>query len=187
MGVEKKVGKRIAEYREKLQLSVDDLAAKCALTRRQLVAIESGEALPSVSVMARIARRLGQRLGTFMDDQYVQDPVCFQSEELAKTPPDAFAGVRDGFAFQSLAGGKPDRTLEPFRLVVSPDAATEPVSAEGEAFLVCFEGEVELLCGADTRVLKPGDTAFFNRVMKHTLKAVGGKPAIVYGVAYEPE
>ena len=59
-------------------------------------------------------------------------------------------------------------------------------SHEGEELIICLAGEVELTYGVDTFVLKPGDTAYYNAVVKHGLKALGGKPASIYGVVYMP-
>ena len=56
----------------------------------------------------------------------------------------------------------------------------------GEAVVVCFVGEVELIYGGERTVLEPGDSAFFNSIVKHTWRAIGGKPATVYAVIYQP-
>jgi quercetin dioxygenase-like cupin family protein len=40
--------------------------------------------------------------------------------------------------------------------------------------------------GDDKQILKAGDTAYYNSVVKHALKALGGKPASVYGIVFMP-
>ena len=45
---------------------------------------------------------------------------------------------------------------------------------------------MELTYGNDRHVLKPGDTAYYNSVVKHGLKALGGKPASIYGIVFMP-
>ena len=59
-------------------------------------------------------------------------------------------------------------------------------SHEGEELIICLAGQVELVYGNDSFVLEPGDTAYYNAVVKHSLKAVGGKPASIYGIVYMP-
>jgi quercetin dioxygenase-like cupin family protein len=76
--------------------------------------------------------------------------------------------------------------MDPFRIEFAPDGVSEPSSHEGEELIICLSGEVELCYGDECRVLKPGDTAYYNSVVKHTLKALGGKPASIYGVVFMP-
>ena len=59
-------------------------------------------------------------------------------------------------------------------------------SHEGEELIICLAGEVELAYGNDRFVLKPGDTAYYNSVAKHSLRALGGRPASIYGVVFMP-
>ena len=105
-----------------------------------------------------------------MDDQFKPDPIV----------------VRAGEKSLSLAAGKPDRHMDPIRVVLPANASHDPVSFEGEAFVVCFDGEVELIYGGERTVLEPGDSAFFNSIVKHTWRAIGGQPATVYAVIYQP-
>ena len=79
MGTEQKVGARIKAYREKLEMSRADLAAKTGIDEKVIAAIEDDDVIPVVSVLMKISRTLGQRLGTFMDDQYKPDPIIFNA------------------------------------------------------------------------------------------------------------
>lgn len=170
MAEENKIGERISAYREKLGMSIADLAEKSAASEITIAALESGETLPAIGPLTRIARALGQRLGTFMDDQFLPDPIV----------------VRAGIESLSLAAGKPDRHMDPIRVVLPANASHDPISFEGETFVVCFDGEVELVYGGERTILKAGDSAFFNSIVKHTWRAVGGKPATVYAVTFQP-
>ena len=35
-------------------------------------------------------------------------------------------------------------------------------------------------------ILQPGDTAYYNCVVKHSVRAVGGKSARIYGIVFVP-
>lgn len=186
MAGENKVAARIRAYRERLGMSADELASKSAIDKKVIEQVEAGEVLPALGALTKISRALGQRLGTFMDDQFRPDPIVTHSSDL-----DALKVAREGFndhgyASYSLAPGKPDRHMDPFRIEFAPDGVSEPSSHEGEELIICLSGEVELRYGDECRVLKPGDTAYYNSVVKHTLKALGGKPASIYGVVFMP-
>jgi quercetin dioxygenase-like cupin family protein len=91
-----------------------------------------------------------------------------------------------GYASHSLAIGKPDRHLDPFRIEFAANGVDEVSSHEGEELIICISGEVELTYGTEKTVLKSGDTAYYNAVVKHGLRAVGGQPASIYGVVFTP-
>ena len=180
------VGKRIRSYRENLDMSVYDLSKKSGIDEKVVNAIEKGEVLPALGVLTKISRALGQRLGTFMDDQFKPDPIITRATDL-ESGKIAGEGVNTlGYSSHSLALGKPDRHMDPFRIEFAADGVDDTSSHEGEELIICIDGEVELTYGSDSFVLKPGDTAYYNAVVKHSLKALGGKPASIYGVVYMP-
>ena len=186
MAKKQSVGKRIQTYRDKLDMSVYDLAQKSGIDEKVINAIEKGEVMPALGVLTKISRALGPRLGTFMDDQFKPDPIITRAEDLGSAQV-AKAGTNTlGYASHSLALGKPDRHMDPFRIEFAADGVDEVSSHEGEELIICLDGEVELAYGNDKFVLKPGDTAYYNSVVRHSLKAVGGNPASIYGVVFMP-
>ena len=183
---ESSVGKRIRTYREKLDMSVFDLAQKSGIDEKVINSIEKGQVLPALGVLTKLSRALGQRLGTFMDDQFKPDPIITRAKDLeAKAVAKEGTNVL-GYASHSLALGKPDRHMDPFRIEFDAHGVDEVSSHEGEELIICLKGEVELTYGGEKTVLGPGDTAYYNSVVKHGLKAVGGRPASVYGVVFMP-
>jgi len=186
MAKESSVGKRIRTYREKLDMSVYDLAQKSGIDEKIINSIEKGQILPALGVLTKLSRALGQRLGTFMDDQFKPDPIITRAKDLAAAKV-AKEGVNElGYSSHSLALGKPDRHMDPFRIEFEADGVDEVSSHEGEELIICLAGEVELTYGNDKSVLMPGDTAYYNSVVKHGLRALGGKPASIYGIVFMP-
>ena len=183
---ESSVGKRIRTYREKLDMSVFDLAQKSGIDEKVINSIEKGQVLPALGVLTKLSRALRQRLGTFMDDQFKPDPIITRAKDL-----EANAVAKEGtnvlgYASHSLALGKPDRHMDPFRIEFAADGVDEVSSHEGEELIICIAGEVELTYGNEKSVLMPGDTAYYNSVVKHGLRALGGKPASIYGIVFMP-
>ena len=184
MSAESKVGTRIRTYRERLSMSVADLAQKSGIDEKVIDSIENGTVLPALGVLTKISRALGQRLGTFTDDQFIPDPVITRAEDLQKV---AGTELNDlGYASHSLAQGKPDRHMDPFRIEFAANGVEAMSSHEGEELIICIAGEVELTYGNQKTVLKPGDTAYYNSVVRHGLRAVGGNPASIYGIVFMP-
>ncbi|MBQ1568417.1 MAG: cupin domain-containing protein [Kiritimatiellae bacterium] len=181
-----KIAERVRTYREKLGLSINDLAIKSGVGIEVLASVEAGEVIPALGVLTKLSRALGQRLGTFMDDQFKPDPIITRAEDLQA------AKVKDenknnlGYSSHSLALGKPDRHMDPFRIEFEAEGVDSMSSHEGEELIICIAGEVELTYGEEKTVLRPGDTAYYNSVVRHGLKAVGGKPASIYGIVFMP-
>ena len=186
MAKESNVGARIRTYREKLDMSVGDLAQKSGIDEKIIHAIEKEQVLPALGVLTKISRALGQRLGTFMDDQFKPDPIITRAADLASQKVAQEGTNVLGYASHSLALGKPDRHMDPFRIEFEANGVDEVSSHEGEELIICLAGEIELTYGNEKSVLKPGDTAYYNSVVKHGLRALGGKPASIYGIVFMP-
>ena len=186
MAKEAKVGKRVKMFREKLKMTLADLAEKSGVSVAVIASIEEGEVLPALGVLTKLSRALGQRLGTFMDDQFKPDPIITRADQLSSVKVAHEGENQAGYSYYSLAIGKPDRHMDPFRIEFSANAPTALSSHEGEELIIVLEGSVELTYGAETTVLHSGDTAYYNSVVKHSLRAMDGKPASIYGVVFLP-
>jgi quercetin dioxygenase-like cupin family protein len=121
-----------------------------------------------------------------MDDQFKPDPIITRAADIesAKVSKEGVNSL--GYASHSLAIGKPDRHMDPFRIEFDANGVDELSSHEGEELIICISGEVELTYGDEKQVLAPGDTAYYNSVVKHGLRALGGKPASIYGIVFMP-
>ena len=186
MSKEENVGKRIKMFRDKLKMTLGDLAAKSGVSVATIASIEDGEVLPALGVLTKLSRALGQRLGTFMADQFKPDPIITRAVDLEAAKVAAEGANTLGYASHSLALGKPDRHMDPFRIEFAADGVDAVQHHEGEELIICISGEVELTYGPDKTVLKAGDTAYYNSCVNHGLRALGGKPASIYGIVFMP-
>jgi quercetin dioxygenase-like cupin family protein len=91
-----------------------------------------------------------------------------------------------GVCFFPLGRGKTDRHMDPFHIEIAADASAPLSSHEGEEFIVVVSGEVELVYGGAAQVLRPGDSAYYNSVVQHAVKASGGQAAAIYAVVFMP-
>lgn len=74
------VGEKIKSLRETKEISVAELAERSGLAEEQINRIENNVDLPSLAPLIKIARALGVRLGTFLDDQEEQGAVVCRKE-----------------------------------------------------------------------------------------------------------
>ncbi len=185
--IKEKIGHKIRKYRELEEVSLDDLAARSGLDRDYIQAIESDEAHPSLGPLLKIARALGTRLGTFLDDTLIQDPLIVRLEERQEEA-SLLKGREKSSAlrFFSLGRGKSDRRMEPFYIQIFPQSSGDKnfSSHEGEEFIVVLSGEVEIIYGQEKHVLKPGDSIYYNSIVPHIVSSRGKNPAEIYAVLY---
>jgi transcriptional regulator with XRE-family HTH domain len=186
MAKDSKAGERVRMYRERLDMSIYDLSKKSGISEDVINSIEKGEVLPALGVLTKLSRALGQRLGTFMDDQFKPDPIITRAGELDAVKVAHSGKTEAGYSYYSLAVGKPDRHMDPFRVEFAPDAKPMQSSHEGEELIICISGKVKLTYGNETTLLEPGDTAYYNSVVKHTLESADGQPASIYGIVFMP-
>ena len=74
MDTSKIVGEKIKSLRESQSISMEELAQRSGLAIEQIERIENNIDLPSLAPLIKIARVLGVRLGTFLDDQDENGP-----------------------------------------------------------------------------------------------------------------
>jgi len=186
MNASDKLGSRIRTYREKLGLSVEDLAKNTGIEPALITNVEEGKTYPSIGVMVKLSRALGQRLGTFTDDHFREDPLIVRKDERkAETLPHRGEG-NNGYNYYLLGKGKTDRHMEPFFIQIEPMDSVEFSSHEGEEFIIVVSGEVVLRYGKKTYQLKEGDSMYYNSVVPHHVGAANGAPASIYAVIYMP-
>ena len=76
MDTSKIVGEKIKALREDKSISIEELAQRSGLAIEQVERIENNIDIPSLAPLIKIARVLGVRLGTFLDDQDEVGPVA---------------------------------------------------------------------------------------------------------------
>lgn len=183
------IGERIRFYREKQNLSIEDLANRTVLDVDFIKAVEDDDMYPSLRPLVKLARALGVRLGTFLDDQVSSDPliikVAEREEELTMHPD----GKEPGVVFHSLGKGKTDRHMEPFFIELLPESSKDEnlSSHEGEEFIIVHSGQVRVKYGQEESVISAGDSAYFNSVVPHSVTCAGDEKAEIYAVLYFPE
>jgi transcriptional regulator with XRE-family HTH domain len=193
MGNSRKVGGKIAAMREAKRMSVRDVAERTGLSVEQIERIEKEVDFPSMAPLIKIARTLGVRLGTFLDDHEDIGPVIRRGGDVAATAGLASSNEevqgRRHMTYHALANDKSGRHMEPFFIEVAPSAGDDAFrlsSHEGEEFIYVLEGAVEINYGTATYVLEAGDSIYYDSIVTHHVHAAGGRMARILGVIYTP-
>jgi transcriptional regulator with XRE-family HTH domain len=181
-----KIGTRICTFRERLGMTVEDLAKNAGVDVNLIRKAEAGEVYPPLGVMVKISRALGQRLGTFMDDQVREDPIIVRAVDRAEETAAHKDGAEGHYHYYPLGKGKTDRHMDPLFIVIQPNQDRQTSSHEGEELVIVVKGEVELIYGRETFILRPGDSMYYNSIVPHHLGAANDEDAEIYAVVYTP-
>lgn len=188
MSANNNVGAKIRCLREMRGISLDEMAERCGMTVDQIGKIEGGDVATSLSPLLKIARGLGVRLGTFLDDADVSGPVVSSTDTNKSTIRFAGEADRKGLDFHPLAANKRDRNMEPFVIDVNPLASSnyKLCGHEGEEFIYVMDGEIEVAYGKDKFIVRKGETIYYDSIVPHHLHAAGDSPAKIMAVLYSP-
>jgi transcriptional regulator with XRE-family HTH domain len=186
------VGAKIKRLRETKNLSIEEIAERSGLAVEQINSIETDQNLPSLGPLIKIARALGVRLGTFMDDNDALGPIVTRAKDREADSSISFSNdatdARKHMEYHPLAQQKAGRHMEPFVIDINPeDNPNFQLSAhEGEEFIYVMQGEIELVYGKETYRLNEGDTIYYDSIVKHHLHGAPGKSAKILAVVYIP-
>ena len=186
------IGSKIQHIRETKQLSVEDVAERSGLSVEQIQRIEGNVDFPSLAPLIKIARVLGVRLGTFLDDQSQLGPVVCRKGDMAGDGIGFTNNNTEGrkhMAYHSLSQDKSGRHMEPFMIDVAPSAEGESFvtsSHEGEEFIYVMEGAVEVCHGKKCHLIKAGDSIYYDSIVPHHVHGYQGQAAKILAVIYTP-
>ena len=208
MAMKRTPGERITELCKTYSIDRESLAERSGLAPELIRRIEEEGHIPDLAPLVKIARALGVRLGTLLDDHEELGPVITRAGEAEATRrfvtglPEAGAagktlsagqpvssgqpGTHQGLNFKALAADKGGRHMEPFIVDIEPGAVQEKSTHEGEEFIHVLSGKLSLEYGKDTSVLEPGDSVYYDSIVPHRVLPADGKPVRILAVIYTP-
>lgn len=185
------IGEKIKALRESRQISVEDLMERTGLSQEQIERIESNVDIPSLAPLIKIARALGVRLGTFLDDQDGSGAVVCRKEDHTDNSisfSNNAVSARTHMQYHSLSASKADRHMEPFIIDINQtdENAYELSSHEGEEFIYVMDGVVEIAYGKKKHVIEAGDSIYYDSIVPHHVHGFEGQAARILAVVYTP-
>jgi len=188
---ENRVGSKIRQLREAKEMTIEELAEASQSSAELIRQLEDGALIPSLTPLIKIARALGVRLGTFLDDMPQSGPVIVRagrSEKVVRFSGKTEKPKESALEFYSLASDKADRHMEPFIIDIHPSPnESHPLSShEGEEFIYVLSGEIEIFYGKDVQRLSAGDSIYYDSIVPHDVNAAGEGDAKILAVIYAP-
>jgi len=186
---EKKVGDKIKALRKSYQISLDELVERTGIDKAQLEQIEDNQHLPALALLTKIAKALGVRLGTLLDQETELGPVINRKKQEKRVIHFADRVQESALLdFYSLAEQKSGRNMDPFLIDIEPNASEKQTfnSHEGEEFIFVLKGQLHILYGTNEYTLNAGDSIYYDSIIEHSVGTANTEPAKVLAIVYSP-
>jgi transcriptional regulator with XRE-family HTH domain len=187
------LGEHIVELCKIHSVSIEELAERSGLSLELIRRITKNGHIPDLAPLVKIARTLGVRLGTLIDDYEERGPVVVRAGEANETlrfitgvPNEPKDEEHKGLTFKALAAHKGSRHMEPFIVDVAVDAEQTKSTHEGEEFIYVLNGAVSIEYGKNSYVLNKSDSIYYDSIVEHRVLTADGAPARILAVIYTP-
>lgn len=179
------IARQIGQLRRAQHLSFDALAARSEVSKGMLVAIEQGNANPSISTLCKLAAGLGVSLADLLSDDLGRaSAVRIEAPEQAQ---ELWQGARGGRATLLVGARGPDM-LELWEWTLAPG---EKFASKGHAagtveLLAVTEGTLALEVDGVTHLVAAEHRAVANADRPHVYRCHGRKRTRFQMVVHEP-
>ena len=178
------VGERVRTIREQKGLTIEDLASRTGYDTAMIKQIEENMISPPLGALVRLSKALDMKMGYLISSGTSKPFSIIRKQD--RKPISRYAskkGVRYGYAYESLAPDKKDRTMEPFLVTLEPaDEEPLPSTHDGEEFIFVLDGEMEVRLGEEKHILHVGDCIYYDSTHPHLVKTVGNKNTRILAV-----
>ena len=172
------VGKKINKARIGKDISLNFVANETGFSTEYLEKVESGGIMPPVGTILQIARALD-----------IDSALLLREQESDLTKRISASTKRtENYAYKTLTPSVEKKHLKAFQITIDPmqDHSGVGYQHEGEEFVYVLSGKIEVLVGDNVNILDEGDSLHFNSGIRHNLRNLSEKKAILIVVLYVP-
>ena len=175
------IGEKIKSIRIKKNLTQEELADRCELTKGFISQVERDLTSPSIATLVDILEGLGTNLNDFFSDDQIEQ-VVFRKE-------DAFEMINEELKYnlQWIIPNAQKNQMEPILLTLEEGGRyKEEIAHDGQEFGYVLEGEINIHLGENIFQAKKGESFYYNSGKNHYLSNCGKGVAKIIWVATPP-
>lgn len=156
------LGKKIRQMRNQKNLTQEELADRCELTKGYISQLENDLNSPSIATLTDILAALGSNLSEFFREEAEEKIVFSKNEFIEKDS--------DGVLWNWLIPNAQKNMMEPVLVELFEGAeTTQDVPHEGEEFGYVLEGKITVLLGNTHHVCKKGEAFYYSAGKPHSI------------------
>jgi transcriptional regulator with XRE-family HTH domain len=175
------IGEKIKRLRRVNNLTQDELANRCDLTKGFISQIERNLTSPSINTLIDILEALGTNISSFFNEK--------DEEKIVFSKDDIYERIYEdlGYSVSWLIPNAQKNEMEPILIRLAEKCTTkEDGPHEGEEFGYVLKGKVNLILGKQTFKIKNGESFYFKSNKAHYLENPYNKPATILWVSTPP-
>lgn len=173
------IGKKLKELRRQNDLTLEDLASRCELTKGFLSQVERNLTTPSIATLQDIVEALGTTLSEFFHEE--------EEKQIVFSVQDFFENEQDEYKIEWVIPNAQKNEMEPILLTLYPRCKSqEMTSHHGEEFGYVLKGSVTLVRGNKRYKLKAQETFYLDGSKGHYLYNHGNTDAKVLWITTPP-
>lgn len=173
------IGHRIKQLRTKNNLTLEELASRCELTKGFLSQLERNLTSPSISTLDNITEALGTTMTKFFLEE--------KEEKVVFTDEDYFIDEKESSTIHWIVPNAQKNEMEPILLELEPQGSSQEIYPhEGEEFGYVLSGRIILSYGDKEHVIKKGQTFYIKGSSQHYLKNESAQIAKVLWICTPP-
>ena len=176
-----KIGHKIKDLRIQKNLTQEELADRCELSKGFISQLERDLTSPSIATLIDILQCLGTDLREFSNDS-VEEQIAFREADYFEKIDDELKNK-----VEWIIPNAQKNMMEPIRLSLSPGGSTYPDNPhEGEEFGYVLSGSIRLMLGKRAIKVKKGESFYFTANTTHYIKANEKTGAVLIWVSTPP-
>ena len=174
------LGEKIKDLRLSCELTQEELADRCELTKGYISQLENDLTSPSIATLIDILSALGTDLKEFFSDDETEEKVSFNKNEFIEK-------VTDEYVLNWLVPNAQKNMMEPVHISLKPNCSTdEDFPHEGEEFGYVLKGEIVLMLGKRKVKVKKGESFYYSASKIHQIINKGSADAEFIWVSCPP-
>lgn len=173
------LGAKLKEMRQRKNLTQEELADRCELTKGYISQLENDLTSPSIATLVDILNALGSNLSDFFHEETEEKIVFTEAEYIEKQS--------DGMIWNWVIPNAQKNMMEPVLVELETGAMTGiDFPHEGEEFGYVLEGRIAIVCAGRGKVAKKGESFYFTASKEHYIVNKGKGKAKFLWVSTPP-
>lgn len=175
------IGEKLKRLRTVNNLTQDELANRCDLTKGFISQIERNLTSPSINTLLDILEALGTDINSFFNEK-TEEKIVFSEDDIYDREYED-----EGYTISWLIPNAQKNDMEPILLTLQPGRTTKIDDPhEGEEFGYILNGNINLVLGSKTYKVKSKQSFYFSSNKTHYIENPYKKPATLLWVSSPP-
>lgn len=173
------LGAKLRDMRQQKNLTQEELADRCELTKGYISQLENDLTSPSIATLVDLLNALGSNLSDFFHEDEEEKIVFTDSEYIEKQS--------DGMKLEWVIPNAQKNMMEPVLVELEAGADTRvDFPHEGEEFGFILEGRVAIEKAGKRHVAKKGESFYFTANKEHRITNIGKSKAKFIWISTPP-